>query len=328
MPVVRACALVGYSRASFYRHRSPRARLAAPIPQKDRHQPATLSTAESAQILALINTPEYEGFSICQAFYRAWDAGVYLASKSSWYRVARAAGQVHERRRQAEGSPKKIPELVATAPSQVWSWDITKLKTTIRGRYFHLYVIMDIYSRRVVGWRLEAYEDGDLAEELIQEAVTANHGVAPNSLHSDNGAAMVSTPVSLLLEKLGVDKSFSRPKVSNDNPYSEALFKTAKYDLAFPEIFDTTDDARAYFDWFFHEYNQNHRHSGIAWNTPNDVHYGRTDRVTRRRSQVLNTAFRTHPERYAQHPKPPALPGRVCINDPRQKPKPNLSQTG
>ncbi|QYF73006.1 DDE-type integrase/transposase/recombinase [Cryobacterium sp. PAMC25264] len=268
MPVVRACALVGYSRASFYRHRSPRARLAAPIPQKDRHQPATLSTAESAQILALINTPEYEGFSICQAFYRAWDAGVYLASKSSWYRVARAAGQVHERRRQAEGSPKKIPELVATAPSQVWSWDITKLKTTIRGRYFHLYVIMDIYSRRVVGWRLEAYEDGDLAEELIQEAVTANHGVAPNSLHSDNGAAMVSTPVSLLLEKLGVDKSFSRPKVSNDNPYSEALFKTAKYDLAFPEIFDTTDDARAYFDWFFHEYNQNHRHSGIAWNTP------------------------------------------------------------
>lgn len=328
MPVVRACALAGYPRASFYRHRSPRARLATPIPQKDRRQPAALSDAESAQILALINTPEYEGFSICQAFYRAWDAGVYLASKSSWYRVARAAGQVKERRRQAEGSPKKIPELVATAPSQVWSWDITKLKTTIRGRYFHLYVIMDIYSRRVVGWRLEAYEDGDLAEELIQDAVTANHGIAPNYLHSDNGAAMVSTPVSLLLEKLGVDKSFSRPKVSNDNPYSEALFKTAKYDLAFPEIFDTVNDARAYFDWFFHEYNTNHRHSGIAWNTPNDVHYGRTDRVTRRRSQVLNTAFRNHPERYTQHPKPPALPGRACINDPRQKTKPHLSQTG
>jgi putative transposase len=327
MPVKRACALTGYPRASFYRHRSPRARSTSPIPQKDRLQPAALSEAESAKILALINTPEYEGFSICQTFYRAWDAGVYLASKSSWYRVARAAGQVRERRRQAESSPKKIPELVATAPSQVWSWDITKLKTTIRGRYFHLYVIMDIYSRRVVGWRLEPFEDSDLAEEMIQSAVTAN-GTAPEYLHSDNGAAMISTPVSLLLEKLGIDKSFSRPKVSNDNPYSEALFKTAKYDLAFPEIFDAIDDARAYFDWFFHEYNTNHRHSGIAWHTPNDVHYGRTDHVTRRRSQTLTAAFRTHPERYARHPKPPALPGRACINDPRQKTKPTLSHTG
>jgi putative transposase len=327
MPVVRACALAGYPRASFYRHRSPRARRVDPTPQKDRPQPAALSDAESAQILALINMPEYESFSICQAFYRAWDAGVYLASKSSWYRVARAAGQIRERRRQAEGSPKKIPELVATAPTQVWSWDISKLKTTIRGRYFHLYVIMDIYSRRVVGWRLEPYEDSDLAEHMIQDAVTAN-GAAPDYLHSDNGAAMVSTPVSLLLEKLGIDKSFSRPKVSNDNPYSEALFKTAKYDLAFPEIFNTIDDARAYFDWFFHEYNTNHRHSGIAWHTPNDVHYGRTDHVTRRRSQTLTASFRAHPERYDRHPKPPALPGRACINDPRQKTRPTLSQTG
>jgi putative transposase len=126
MPIVRACALVGYPRASFYRHRSPRAPAADPIPQKDRPQPAALSTAESEQILRLLNTPEYEGFSLCQAFYRAWDGGVYVASKSSWYRVARAAGQVKDRRRQATGSPKKIPELVATGPSQVWSWDITK----------------------------------------------------------------------------------------------------------------------------------------------------------------------------------------------------------
>lgn len=327
MPIVRACALVGYSRASFYRHRSPRVRAADPIPQKDRPQPAALSAAENEQILRLLNTPEYERFSLCQAFYRAWDDGVYVASKSSWYRVARAAGQVKDRRRQATGSPKKIPELVATGPSQVWSWDITKLKTTIRGRYFHLYVIIDIYSRRVVGWRLEPFEDSDLAQQMIQTAVTAN-GRAPAYLHSDNGAAMVSKPVSLLLEKLGIDKSFSRPKVSNDNPYSEALFKTAKYDLAFPEIFDTIEDALTYFDWFFHEYNHNHRHSGIGWHSPNDVHYGRTARVARRRRRLLATAFRTHPERYAHHPKPPALPGRACINDPRQKTQPTLSHTG
>ncbi len=328
MPVVRACVLVGYPRASFYRHRTPKTPGREPIPQKDRPQPAALTETESGQILRLLNTPEYEGFSICQTFYRAWDAGVYVASKSSWYRVARAAGQVADRRRQATGSPKKIPELVSTGPSQVWSWDITKLKTTVRGRYFNLYVIVDIFSRRVVGWRLEHHEDSDLAQDMIRVAVTNNGGKAPAYLHSDNGAAMVSGTVSLLLEKLGIDKSFSRPRVSNDNPYSEALFKTAKYDLAFPEIFDTIEEARTYFEWFVHEYNNNHRHSGVAWNTPDDVHYGRTDAVTRNRSRLLVTAFRTHPERYASHPKPPALPGRVCINEPKQKTQPSLSHSG
>jgi putative transposase len=299
-----------------------------PIPQAERAQPHSLSASEREAILAALNTAGYADLSVCQAFYRHWDAGHYLASKSSWYRVARAAGQVGDRRRQATGSPKKIPELVATGPSQVWSWDITKLKGPCRGQYFHLYVITDIYSRKVVGWRVEAHEAGELAEELIERAVAGN-GKRPSYLHSDNGAAMVSQPVSVLLEKLGVAKSFNRPHVSNDNPYSEALFKTAKYDVTFPGSFDTLDEAQAWCEWFFHEYNTNHRHSGIGWHTPNNVHHGRTSAISRIRRQASDKVWRAHPGRFPHRPKPPTLPDRVCINDPHKKPQPtNLSHTG
>ena len=193
------------------------------MPQADRYQPAALSTAERAAVLELLNREEYAAYSVCQAFYRAWDDGHYVASKSSWYRVAREAGQVLDRRPQAVGSPKKIPELVATAPSQVWSWDITRLRGPRHGLYFHLYVIVDIYSRMIVGWRVEEIENGTLAEEMIAVAVTANK-TAPRYLHSDNGASMISQPVTVLLEKLGVTKSLSRPKVSNDCEYEVVAF--------------------------------------------------------------------------------------------------------
>lgn len=303
-------------------------KVAAPIPQSERHQPNALSAQERVEVLRILNSDENASFSVCQAFYRHLDRGHYVCSLSSWYRVAGEAGQVGDRRRQATGSPKKIPELVATGPNQVWSWDITKLKGCIRGQYFHLYVITDIYSRYVTGWRLEPFEDSELAEEMIHDAITAN-GKKPRYLHSDNGAAMVSQPVSLLLEKLGVAKSFSRPHVSNDNPYSEALFKTCKYDITFPGSFDTIEEAMAWCQWFFYEYNNNHRHSGIGWHTPSNVHHGRTSRISAIRRQAIEKAWRANPNRFPARPKPPTLPDRAGINDPHKKKKTtHLSHTG
>lgn len=326
MSTVRACALVGYPRASFYRHRTGPQPRPAPTPQADRYQPAALSAAERAAVLELLNRDEYSRFSVCQAFYRAWDDGHYVASASSWYRVARDAGQVGDRRRQGTCSPKKIPELVATAPSQVWSWDITKLRGPRHGMYYHLYVIVDIYSRMIVGWRVEETEDSALAKEMIADAVTANKA-APRYLHSDNGSSMISQPVAALLEKLGVAKSLSRPKVSNDNPYSEALFKTVKYDLSFPGTFHTLEDADLFCSWFVHEYNVSHRHSALGWHTPHNVHHGATTTVTRNRRNSLDRAWTAHPERFTHRPKPPKLPTRAHINQPGTT-QPTLSHTG
>ena len=312
-----ACTLTGYSRASYYRHRTGTSVLVAvPIPQANRRQPAALGAGERAQILHLLNSEAHAGLSLCQAFHRAWDAGDYVASKASWYRIARAAGQVKERRRQATASPKKIPELTATGPSQVWSWDNTKLRTPVRGVWFHLYVIIDIFSRKIVGWRVEDHEDQHLAEQMIEDAVTAN-GRRPHYLHADNGAAMRSTPVALLLDKLGIGASFSRPRVSNDNPFSESAFRTLKYDQAFPDVFDTLHDAENFCHWFIHEYNTNHRHSGIGWHTPNAVHEKRTTVISAARRRVLDHAWRQNPERYAHRPKPPTMPRTSDINDHR-----------
>jgi len=328
MTALRACALLGYPRASFYRHRRPAPATASAdrISQADRHQPAALSTVERAGVLQLLNREEYAGLSVCQTFYRAWDDGHHVASRSSWYRIARAAGQVRDRRRQATGSPKKIPELVATAPSQVWSWDITKLRGPRPGMYFHLYVIVDIYSRKIVGWRVEDTENSQLAQQMIAAAVTLN-GAAPAYLHSDNGSAMISQPVAVLLDKLGVTKSLSRPKVSNDNPYSEALFKTVKYDLTFPGTFDTLTDADLFCRWFTHEYNHNHRHSAIGWHTPHNVHHHTTTAVNHARHAHLDQTWRAHPERFTRRPTPPALPQRAHINQPTTQPT-GLSHTG
>lgn len=315
---VLACELVGQSRATYYRHQRPKVLVKDPIPQSERAQPAALSTQERQRILQVLNTPEYAGLSVCQVFYRHWDTGQYLASKASWYRVARAAGQVGDRRRQATGSPKKIPELVATGPDQVWCWDITKLRTPVRGRWFHLYVITDIFSRKVTGYRIERFEDQYLAQEMIHDAVTEN-GKVPKYLHSDNGGAMVSQPVAELLKKLGVAKSFSRPHVSNDNPYIEALFKTCKYDINFPEVFNTIEEAQAWCQWFFHEYNHNHRHSGIGWHTPADVHHRRTSTISATRRKAIEKNWRDNRCRYDNRPKPPTIPDRAGINDPHSK---------
>lgn len=332
MSVVAACRLTGYPRASFYRHHRCRSQGQGrvPVPQRDRHQPAALSPEEVAAIVEVLSCDEYAHCSISQTFYRHLDAGGWIASLATWYRVARAHGLVGDRRRRRSSSgasSRKKPELQADRPGQVWSWDITKLPTPVRGRYLHLYVVMDVYSRYVVGWAVHEREDGRLAQTLIDRAIKS-HGV-PDYIHSDNGAAMTSTPVSGLAAKLGITLSFSRPKTSNDNPYSEALFKTYKYDLDFPEIFTGTIEAALQCEHFFNTYNTTHCHSGIAHHTPANVHYARTGPIDRARQAILDHAYRMHPERFHYRPTPPRLPETVYINKPEHTTTTtNLSQTG
>nr|WP_281260210.1 IS3 family transposase [Glaciihabitans tibetensis] len=330
---VAACALAGYPRGSFYRDRAgPAIPVTDPIPQRLRPQPAMLDQTERDRVLALISDSKYAGLSLSQIFFRAWDDGHWVASKSTWYRIARAARlELRKHRKRASKNPRKIPELIASAPTQVWSWDITKLKGPRYGQWFHWYVIIDIFSRKIVGWRLDEYEDGTFAQQMITAAVASN-GAEPRFFHSDNGAAMISKPVALLLERLGITRSFSRPKVSNDNPFSEALFRTGKYVPQFPEVFDNITHAREWAGWFVHEYNMNHRHSGIGYHTPNDVHEGLTLEIDTARTRTLNLAYAIHPERFTTPPTPPRVPTHSAINDPRGKTTPTptltLSHTG
>jgi putative transposase len=249
------------------------------------------------------------------------DEGTYLGSVSTYYRVLREAGESRERRRQAVHPAKGKPELVATGPNQVCSWDITKLRGPAKWTYFHLYVILDIYSRYAVGWMLATCESAVLAEKLISETC-ARQGISRGqlSLHADRGTSMTSKPVALLLAGLGVTQSRSRPHVSNDNPYSEAAFKTLKYRPAFPARFPTIEAARAHCQDFFRWYNNEHRHGGLGLHTAADVHHGQAAAVRAGRAQVLDAAYQAHPERFVSRPPaPPELPGTSWINPPQEK---------
>jgi len=279
VPVTRACTLVGRSRATHYRR--SRGPVHGPRPARqaaDNGQ--ALSQAERQAVLSLINTPAYADLSIGQIWARELDAGNYLCSVSSMYRIARAAGQSGERRRQATHPAKVKPELLADGPSQVWTWDITKLRGPARGIFYQLYVLIDIYSRFNPSWIISPVEDSLLATDFIAEAIERN-GATPHTVHADRGTSMTSKPVSALLADLGVTRSHSRPRVSNDNPFSEAQFKTLKYLPEFPKSFASLADARQFCAGFFHEYNYVHRHSGIAWHTPDSVHFGTAARSTR-----------------------------------------------
>ncbi len=246
------------------------------------------------------------------------DEGVYLASESSFYRILRANGEVKERRRQATHPAKVKPELVASGPNVCWSWDITKLKGPKRGEYFDLYVVLDIFSRYVVAWYVSASESGEQAKDLIADAV-ARHAVPPDQLtiHADRGSSMTSNQVAELLSFLGIKRSHSRPHVSNDNPYSEAQFKTLKYCPSFPERFGSLADARAFCESFFAYYCHEHRHSGIGYHTPASVHYGTATEVRAQRSETLDAAYAANPTRFRHRkPEPPKLPTIAWINEP------------
>lgn len=309
-----ACALLGKARATHYRARRP----PAPRPRAPRPAPPNaLTEPERAAVLEVLNSPRFADKSVAQAWATLLDEGIYLASRSTMHRVLRAAGASRERRRQATHPARTKPELLATGPGQVWSWDITKLRGPERGVYYELYVVLDIYSRYVVGWTVAAREDAEIAKELIAQAA-AIHG-APGSVHADRGTSMTSKPVAQLLVDLGVARSHSRPHVSNDNPYSEAQFKTLKYAPAFPQTFGSLADARAFGEMFFDYYNHEHRHSGIGLHSPASVHYGTAEEIRAHRAATLDAAYAANPNRFRRRPRPPRLPESAWINQPSRE---------
>ena len=312
----QACALLGASRATLYRHRRPPAE---PKPRGPRPAPTNgLSEAERQHVLGLLRSPEFCDLAPAQVWARLLDDGIYLCSISTMYRLLRAAGETRERRRQRTHPARTKPELIATRPNQVWSWDITKLQGPTRGVYYELLVIIDIYSRYVIAWTVAAAESGQLAEAFIADAL-ARHHIRRDELtiHADRGTSMTSKPVAQLLVDLGVARTHSRPHVSNDNPYSEANFKTLKYCPAFPGRFGSIHDARAFCEPFFDHYNHVHRHTGIGLHTPASVHYGTATEIRAQRTATLNAAYTANPTRFRHRPPtPPALPTAAWINQP------------
>jgi len=311
-----ACRAVGLSRATLYRGRRP-AVVARPRPAP----PRALAPVERQGVLDLLHT-RFVDDAPAQVHATLLDEGTYLCSPRTMYRLLDAAHEIKERRDQVRRPHYAAPELLATQPNEVWSWDITKLLGPAKWTYFYLYVILDIFSRYVVGWMLAPHESAALAERLIAETC-AKHGIEPGqlTLHADRGAAMKSKPVALLLADLGVTKTHSRPQVSNDNPFSEAQFKTLKYCPQFPARFGSIQDGRAFGQEFFRWYNQEHRHSGLGFLTPAVVHFGQAATVRDRRQHVLAAAYAAHPERFVKgRPQPADLPTAVWINPPTKKP--------
>jgi putative transposase len=314
----RAAALLGRARATHYRRQKP------PVagPPAPRPTPANaLSETERRHVLSVLRSPEFRDLAPAQVWARLLDDGIYLCSIATMYRLLAAAGENRERRRQRTHPAKKKPELIATAPNQVWSWDITKLRGPSRGVYYELFVIIDIYSRYVVAWCVAPAETGELAREFIDAAI-ASQGVERDqlTLHADRGTSMTSKPVAQLLVDLGVARSHSRPHVSNDNPYSEAAFKTLKYCPAFPGSFGSIQDARAFCETFFAYYNHEHRHSGIGLHTPASVHYGTATEIRAQRTATLDAAYAANPDRFrGRRPSPPKLPTVAWINDPSRE---------
>jgi putative transposase len=317
---VRAgCAAVGQAQARWYRrHRQ------SPLPPKPGRtpapQPRALGEAERTELRRVLNSPEHADEAPATVYAKLLDQGVYLASVPTMYRVLRAHDEVRERRRQATHPAAKKPELLATKPNEVYSWDITKLLGPAKWTYFYLYVILDIYSRYVPGWMLAHAENAALAQALLADTA-AKQGIGRGQLtvHADRGSPMTAKPVAFLLADLGVTRSHSRPHCSNDNPFSESQFRIMKYRPQFPERFGSYQDAHAFCGRFFGWYNDEHRHSGIGFHTPADVHYGRDGLVRAQRAEVLSAAYAEHPERFVRKPpEPPALPTAVWINEPKE----------
>jgi putative transposase len=312
------CAALGRSRATHYRHRRPP--LQGPREPRARSHRA-LQPAEAAAILETLNSERFCDQAPAQVWATLLDEGTYLGSISTMYRLLRAEHQVRERRRQARRPATVKPELMATAPNQVWSWDITKLRGPHKWTWFQLYVILDVHSRYAVGWLVATRESARLAEELIADAIYEQQVPAGHlALHADRGSSMTSKTVSQLLADLGVQQSHSRPHQSNDNPFSEAQFKTLKYSPTFPKHFTGIDHARQFCDWFFHHYNHQHRHSGIGLHTPADVHHGRADQIRAQRQTVLDAAYTARPERFRRPPSAPRIPETTWINPPQETP--------
>jgi putative transposase len=313
----RACDALSVSRASLYRRRNRQDEPARGAASR-RLSPRALPQAEREQVRQTLYSERFMDKSPYQVYAAMLDDGEYLCSVRTMYRILNDDNGAKERRNQLKRPKYTKPELLATEPNQVWSWDITKLKGQEKWTYYYLYVILDIFSRYVVGWMLAHREQAELASKLIRETVEKQN-VREDALiiHSDRGPSMTSHSVSQLLISLGVTKSHSRPHVSNDNPFSESQFKTMKYQPGFPDRFGCYEDGLSHCRQFFSWYNEEHYHSGIGLVTPSSLHYGQAAQVVVSRQATLETAYMIHPERFVNgHPKPPQLPNAVWINPP------------
>ena len=312
-----ACRALGVPRASLYRSMQPApSRRVRPTPER------ALTAAERQTVLDHLQSERFADKAPAEVYATLIDEGIYLCSIRTMHRILAQNGELKERRNQLRHPQYKKPELLATGPNQVWTWDITKLLGPAKWTYFHLYVILDIFSRYVVGWMVAPRETAELARRLIADTCE-KQGIVPGTLtiHAHRGTSMTSKPVALLMADLGVTKTHSRPHVSDDNPYSESQFKTLKYMPEFPERFGSIEDSRAFGQKFFPWYNHDHHHSGIALLTPEMLHYGMAGQVIELRQQVLDQAYARNPERFVHaRPKHPPLPTAVWINPPTPSP--------
>lgn len=320
--IKRACEWLAYPRSRYYRQRQPAATthsLPEPPPGAPPvTSPRALSAGEREVVRQALNSERFVDSSPRQVYATLLDEEVYICSVSTMYRILHDHDEVRERRQQKRHPAYAKPELVATAPNQVWTWDITKLRGPVTHVYYYLYTILDLFSRYVVGYLLAERELAALAKQLVAESC-ARQGIEPDQLilHADRGSAMTSKTLALLLADLGVGRSHSRPYVSNDNPFSEAQFKTMKYRPDYPDRFGSLADARAWAHPFFDWYNNHHHHTALGLMTPATVHFGLAESLTASRQTVLATAYAQHPERFVKGPPtPPTLPAAVWINPP------------
>jgi putative transposase len=311
-----ACQALGVPRSSLYRLRQPKASVPHARPRPAR----ALSDQERTEVRAVLNSERFVDCAPRQVYAKLLDEdGVYLCHWRTMYRILDQHAEVKERRDQAQHSDYAKPELLATGPNQLWSWDITKLRGPVKWSYYYLYVILDVFSRYVVGWLIAEQEQERLAQELIRQSC-AKQGIGPDqlTLHADRGAVMRAKSLALLLADLGVTKTHSRPYTANDNPFSEAQFKTLKYRPDYPDRFGSLQAARQWAQGFFPWYNDDLRHSALALMTPAMVHYGQVEAVQAHRRQVLQAAYAAHPERFVKGaPVVPELPAEVWINKPQ-----------
>ena len=314
--VKRACEGLSVPRAGFYRRRNRR--LCAPVVSARRTSVRRLQDAEKTAVLACLHQERFQDSSPAQVYASLLDEGEYHCSIRTMYRVLEAEGETRERRDQLAHPAYQKPELLATAPNQLWNWDITKLRGPVKWSFYHLYVILDVFSRYVTGWMIAPRETACLASQLIEDSC-AKQNIASGQLtvHADRGSSMTSKSLALLLADLGVVKTHSRPHVSDDNPFSEAQFKTMKYRPGYPDRFGSIQDARRFCQDFFLWYNNQHHHSGLNLLTPANVHFGNAAQVISERQSVLDAAYLRHPERFVKRaPLHPSLPDAVWINPP------------
>jgi putative transposase len=314
--VKRACDELAVPRAGFYRRR--RRRLSPPPGGAPRWSARRLEESEKQTVMACLHEERFQDCSPAQVYAALLDEGRYHCSIRTMYRLLAAAGENRERRDQLIHPPYRKPELLATGPNQLWSWDITKLRGPVKWTFYYLYVILDVFSRYVVGWMIAYRETAALAKQLVEHSCRKQN-IAPGQLtiHADRGSSMTSKALALLLADLGVIRTHSRPHVSDDNPFSEAQFKTMKYRPDFPDRFGSIEDARSFCQQFFPWYNHQHHHSGLHLMTPAAVHHGQAPQLIAARQTVLDAAWRAHPERFVKRPpKHPSLPDAVWINPP------------